>query len=70
MKFTVGIIGTGAMGAGIAQVAASNGCKVLLHDTNLKMLDNALAGINASLSKLVEKGILDKNSLIKSIKIK
>lgn len=56
MKFTVGIIGTGAMGAGIAQVAASNGCKVLLHDTNLKMLDNALAGINASLSKLVEKG--------------
>jgi len=56
MTLIVGIIGTGAMGAGIAQVAASNGCKVLLHDTNSTMLQKALTSINQSLSKLVEKG--------------
>jgi 3-hydroxybutyryl-CoA dehydrogenase len=56
MTFIIGIIGTGAMGAGIAQVAATNGCKVLLHDTNVAMLEKAMAGINHSLAKLVEKG--------------
>jgi 3-hydroxybutyryl-CoA dehydrogenase len=56
MTLNIGIIGTGAMGAGIAQVAASNGCKVLLHDTNVSMLEKAIIGINTSLTKLVEKG--------------
>jgi 3-hydroxybutyryl-CoA dehydrogenase len=56
MTLIVGIIGTGAMGAGIAQVAASNGCKVLLHDTNSIMLQKAIDSINQSLSKLLEKG--------------
>ena len=54
MTLVIGIIGTGAMGAGIAQVAASNQCKVLLHDTNTTMLQKAIDGINSSLSKLVE----------------
>jgi 3-hydroxybutyryl-CoA dehydrogenase len=61
MTLTIGIIGTGAMGAGIAQVAASNQCKVLLHDTNTNMLQKAIDGINSSLSKLVEKGKIDVN---------
>jgi 3-hydroxybutyryl-CoA dehydrogenase len=56
MTFIIGIIGTGAMGAGIAQVAATYGCKVLLHDTNVAMLEKAMVGINHSLAKLVEKG--------------
>jgi 3-hydroxybutyryl-CoA dehydrogenase len=58
MTLTVGIIGTGAMGAGIAQVAASNGCKVLLYDANDLMLEKAILGIKTSLLKLVEKGKL------------
>lgn len=58
MTLTVGIIGTGAMGAGIAQVAASNGCKVLLYDANDLMLEKAMLGIKTSLLKLVEKGKL------------
>jgi 3-hydroxybutyryl-CoA dehydrogenase len=61
MTLVIGIIGTGAMGAGIAQVAASNQCKVLLHDTNTTMLQKAIDGINSSLSKLVEKGKIDAN---------
>lgn len=55
MTLTIGIIGTGAMGAGIAQVAASNKCKVLLYDSNSNMLQKAITGIEASLQKLVEK---------------
>ena len=61
MTLVIGIIVTGAMGAGIAQVAASNQCKVLLHDTNTTMLQKAIDGINSSLSKLVEKGKIDAN---------
>jgi 3-hydroxybutyryl-CoA dehydrogenase len=64
MTLQIGIIGTGAMGAGIAQVAASNGCKVLLHDTNVVMLEKAIVGINSSLAKLVEKGKLNADEQI------
>lgn len=59
MSLTVGIIGTGAMGAGIAQVAATSGCKVLLCDTDSNMLKRAVEGIHNSLQKLVEKGKLE-----------
>ena len=55
MKLKVGIIGTGAMGAGIAQVAAMHNCEVLLFDTNQHMLDKAMQGIASSLQKMEEK---------------
>ena len=58
MKLTVGIIGTGAMGAGIAQVAASNRCKVLMYDTSKEMLTKAVDNIGSSLQKLLEKNKL------------
>jgi 3-hydroxybutyryl-CoA dehydrogenase len=61
MTLTIGIIGAGAMGAGIAQVAASNHCKVLLHDSNDVMLQKALTGIDASLLKMLEKGKISAN---------
>ena len=35
----VGIIGGGTMGSGIAQVAATAGCKVKLYDTNQEALE-------------------------------
>ena len=38
---TAGIIGSGAMGAGIAQVIASAGNQVLLLDVNADALENA-----------------------------
>ena len=34
----VGVIGSGTMGSGIAQVAATSGCKVSLFDTNKEAL--------------------------------
>lgn len=64
MTLIIGIIGTGAMGAGIAQVAASNGCKVLLHDANTNMLQKAIDGITSSFTKLVEKGKIDANEKV------
>jgi len=52
----IGIIGSGAMGAGIAQVVASAGHTVRLLDQNAEALQRAVAGIDATLRKLVEKG--------------
>lgn len=56
MKGQIGVIGAGTMGAGIAQVAAQAGHKVVLSDTNSEQLLKAEKQINASLDKLVEKG--------------
>jgi len=52
----VGIIGSGTMGSGIAQVAATSGCKVKLYDTNKKALENSQDALEKILSRLIEKG--------------
>lgn len=52
----VGIIGSGTMGSGIAQVAATSGCKVKLYDTNQAALKKAEAGLEKILLRLIEKG--------------
>ncbi len=54
MKY-VGIIGAGTMGIGIAQVAATNGCKVWVYDTNAKQVETATVGLEKTLTKLVDK---------------
>ena len=56
MKGQIGVVGAGTMGAGIAQVAAQAGHKVVLTDTNPEQLLKAEKQINTSLDKLVEKG--------------
>lgn len=52
----VGIIGSGAMGSGIAQVAAMAGHKVVLYDNNEAALDRANMNVATTLQKLQEKG--------------
>lgn len=52
----VGVIGSGTMGAGIAQVAAQENCKVVVIDTNEVALTKAKTNLEKTLSKLVEKG--------------
>lgn len=55
---TIGIIGAGAMGAGIAQVAAQNGNIVFLNDKNREILEKAKTGHEKILARLAEKGKL------------
>ena len=54
----VGIVGAGAMGSGIAQVAATFGHSVVLYDTQPGAVDRAIAGIEKNLARSVEKGRL------------
>jgi 3-hydroxybutyryl-CoA dehydrogenase len=64
---TVGVVGAGTMGNGIAQVFAQSGCHVRLIDVAQPMLDRARATIERSLAKFVEKGKLtatDKDSAL------
>ncbi|MFT5236438.1 MAG: 3-hydroxybutyryl-CoA dehydrogenase [Flavobacteriaceae bacterium] len=55
----VGIIGSGTMGSGIAQVAATSGYLVKLYDTNQAALDKAKASLEKILNRLIEKGRID-----------
>ena len=54
----VAVIGAGAMGAGIAQVAAQAGHPVKLYDNRPGAAAQAVAGIDRQLARLVEKGKL------------
>jgi len=53
---TVGVLGCGLMGSGIAQVAAAAGYKTIVRDVAPPVLDKAKSGIEKSLAKFVEKG--------------
>jgi 3-hydroxybutyryl-CoA dehydrogenase len=55
-KKIIGVAGSGNMGSGIAQLAASKGFKVILWDMNDALLDKAMDRIDKSMGKSVEKG--------------
>lgn len=57
-KPRIGVVGAGAMGSGIAQVAAAAGHPVVLADANAGVARKAQAKISDALGKLVEKGRL------------
>ncbi|KAG9012837.1 hypothetical protein FRB94_004983 [Tulasnella sp. JGI-2019a] len=59
---TICLFGAGLMGAGIAQVAAHNGFKVILCDVNAKAIDNGKAIIQKSLSRIAKKAHPDSPS--------
>ena len=60
MRFkTIGVVGSGTMGTGIAQVFAASGRKVLLQDVAAEQLARAEKMIAKSLGKLVEKGRME-----------
>ncbi len=74
---TVGVVGAGQMGAGIAQVLATAGLSTLLFDAAPAALDKGLAGIHTRLGQAVEKGKLDaatseraKQQLVKASSLK
>jgi 3-hydroxybutyryl-CoA dehydrogenase len=53
---TLGVVGAGQMGAGIAQVAAAAGHQVLMADVTREVVQKAKAGISERLTGAVEKG--------------
>lgn len=55
---TIGIIGAGQMGTGVAQVAATSGFAVVLADRELAIAEKAKEGVAKRLARLVEKDAL------------
>ena len=55
----VGIVGSGIMGSGIAEVAAKAGCEVVLRSRAQETADAMVAALEKSLAKQVERGKLD-----------
>ena len=53
---TIGVVGCGIMGSGIAQVCAQSGRQVVVSDLNDELLNKGLASINSILSGRVDKG--------------
>ena len=56
------VVGAGTMGAGIAQLSAQKGFETWLYDLSADQLGKAQAGINKSLTSLLEKGKIDATS--------
>jgi len=68
---TFGVIGAGQMGNGIAQVAASSGLNVIMHDISSELADKGLINISKVLGRSVDKGKLraeDRDAIISRIK--
>ena len=67
---SVGVIGAGTMGNGIAHVAARSGFKVILHDVDQSSLDRAISTITKNLDREIAKGKIsvdDKSSALSRI---
>ncbi|MAK83467.1 3-hydroxybutyryl-CoA dehydrogenase [Phenylobacterium sp.] len=56
---SVGVIGAGQMGSGIAHVCALGGYDVLLHDVSPERIEAGLAHIDQALSRQVSRGLID-----------
>ena len=70
MTQRIGIIGSGIMGAGIAQIAAQNGYEIILVDVGQDQLDRAVQRITAALERGVQRGFVEesvKDAAIKNI---
>jgi 3-hydroxybutyryl-CoA dehydrogenase len=59
---SIGVLGAGQMGAGIAEVAAAAGHQVFLADIAREVVDKATAGIVQRLTRAVEKGKTDQTT--------
>ncbi|PSP83021.1 3-hydroxybutyryl-CoA dehydrogenase [Halobacteriales archaeon QS_1_68_17] len=57
---TIGVVGAGTMGSGIAQVAATAGFDVLMRDVERRFVDAGFGRIDDSLDRQVERDTLDR----------
>src|SRR6266702_489950 len=53
---TIGIVGAGQMGSGIALVCATAGLNVILNDLDERAVERGIEGISANLARMVSKG--------------
>ena len=53
---TVGVVGAGQMGSGIAQVTAQAGVRVVMNDVSQEMCNHGLAAIGRNLDRMVQRG--------------
>ncbi len=60
---TVGVIGAGQMGSGIAHVVALGGYDVRLHDVSRERIDAGLALIEKNMARQVHRGIIDEAAM-------
>jgi 3-hydroxybutyryl-CoA dehydrogenase len=65
---TVGIIGAGQMGAGIAHVCALAGYDVLLHDVSGDRIDTGLQNIERNMARQVGRGIIGQDEMDAAVK--
>ncbi|MDH5186520.1 MAG: 3-hydroxyacyl-CoA dehydrogenase NAD-binding domain-containing protein, partial [candidate division WOR-3 bacterium] len=63
----IGVIGAGTMGNGIAQVFAQAGYDVVMIDVEQKFIDNGIAIIKKSLTKMVEKTKITQEAMDKAL---
>ena len=67
----VGVLGSGSMGSGIAQIAASKGHSVKLYDNDRSSLTRSIEKTESILNRLIEKGKIskvDKDNTLVNIK--
>ena len=65
---TIGVIGAGTMGSGIAQVFSAKGFSVVLQDVSNAALEKGVATISNSLDRLIKKGVATADEKIQTLK--
>jgi 3-hydroxybutyryl-CoA dehydrogenase len=68
---TVGVVGAGQMGSGIAQVTAQAGIPVVMNDVSIEVCKHGLDGIRRNLDRMIQRGRFkpeDRDRVLESIK--
>jgi 3-hydroxybutyryl-CoA dehydrogenase len=65
---TVGVIGAGQMGSGIAHVCALGGYDVLLHDVSPERIDQGVAQIEKNMTRQVARGLIEHTAMEAALK--
>lgn len=65
---TIGVIGAGTMGSGIAQAFSAKGFRVILQDVSNAALEKGVATISNSLDRLIKKGVATADEKIQTLK--
>jgi 3-hydroxybutyryl-CoA dehydrogenase len=65
---TIGVIGAGTMGSGIAQAFSAKGFSVILQDVSNAALEKGVATISNSLDRLIKKGVATPDEKVQTLK--